>query len=79
MAWLEFVGALVLAAFMWAILQQPTDTLQSEANASADTTAAQTGVEWLGIWTDWLPLFIVLLAVFGLIVTIVIRRGGVFN
>lgn len=77
MAWLEFIAALALGAVMWALLQQPTDQLHNKANNTTTTTAGQTGVDWLGIWIDWLPLWIILLAVFGFIVTVVVRRDAV--
>lgn len=79
MAWLEFIVALILGAVMWALLSDPTNKLLNKANNSSTTTAGQTGTDWLGLWIDWLPLWILLLAVFGFIVTVVVRREAVFR
>lgn len=79
MGWLEFIGALILGAVVWALVQQPTRDLHQQANNTTTTSMGQSGVDYLGIWIDWLALWVIGLAVFGFIVTVVVRRESVFR
>lgn len=77
--WLEFVATLILGAVLVAILGGALSSIQTKQSEFADSAAGSQGAEWFSQWVTWLPLWIVLLAMFGLIVTVVVRRDKVLG